>query len=213
RELLSDERAAQWRSSINPKRVTPTMTLTEPPVAVSESAHTTHFTVVDAHGNIAAVTVTLGDDFGSGFVVPGCGFLLNNSMKDFSAGTTPNSLEGNKRMASSMAPTIVLRDGKAFLAVGAAGGAAIPAVIANVLIHITNKKSLDEAIAAPRYDQQASPEDITYEQERAPKATLDALGALGHGIRVSDAIGDVQAVMIDRGKLIAVSDPRHGGAA
>ena len=86
RDLLSDERAAQWRASINPKRVTPTITITEPIGAVAENAHTTHFTVVDAQGNVAAVTVSLGDDFGSGFVVPGCGFLLNNSMKDFSAG-------------------------------------------------------------------------------------------------------------------------------
>jgi gamma-glutamyltranspeptidase/glutathione hydrolase len=214
RELLSDERASQWRASINPKRATPTITLAEPVGAVTESAHTTHFTVVDAQGNIAAVTVTLGDDFGSGFMVPGCGFLLNNSMKDFSAAATPNAIEGTKRMASSMSPTIVLRDGRPFLAFGTSGGTAIPSIIVNVLINmIVNKKSLDDAIAAPRYDQQAVPEDIAYEQSRAPKAMLDALAALGHGTRPTEAIGDVQAVMIDRGKLVAVSDSRHGGSA
>jgi gamma-glutamyltranspeptidase/glutathione hydrolase len=215
RELLSDERAAQWRTSINPKRVTPTLTLAEPAGTVTESAHTTHFTVVDAHGNVAAVTVTLGDDFGSGYIVPGCGFLLNNSMKDFAkTAGSPNAPAGAKRMASSMAPSIVLRDGKPLLAIGAAGGPAIPATIVNVLLSIiVYKKSLDDAVAAPRYDQQAVPEGIAYEQFVAPKAVIDTLVALGHGLRPGEAIGDVQAVMIDRGKLIAVSDPRHGGAA
>jgi gamma-glutamyltranspeptidase/glutathione hydrolase len=214
RDLLSDERASQWRASINPKRSTPTVTLTEPAGAVSESAHTTHFSVVDALGNVAAVTVTLGDDLGSGFVVPGCGFLLNNSMKDFSSSASPNAVEGTKRMASSMSPVIVLRDGKPFMALGTSGGTAIPSIIANVLINvIANRKSLDDAIAAPRYDQQATPEDIAYEQGRAPKALLDTLTAMGHGIRATEGIGDVQAVMIDRGRLVAVSDPRHGGSA
>lgn len=215
RELLSDERAAQWRTSINPKRVTPTVTLAEPAGAPAESSHTTHFSVVDAQGNVAAVTVTLGDDFGSGFVVPGCGFLLNNSMKDFTKATgSPNAPAGAKRMASSMAPAIVLRGGKPLLAIGTAGGAAIPATIANILINvIVYKKSLDDAVAAPRYDQQAASEGIVYEQTLAPKAAVDTLVALGHGLRPGDSIGDVQAVMIDRGKLIAVSDPRHAGAA
>ena len=78
---------------------------------------------------------------------------------------------------------------------------------------IVNKKSLEDAIALPRYDQQAMPEDIAYEQGRAPKAVLDTLTAFGHGIRATEGIGDVQAVMIDRGRLVAVSDPRHGGSA
>jgi gamma-glutamyltranspeptidase/glutathione hydrolase len=214
RDLLSDERAAQWRASINPKRVTPTITVAEPAGAVAESAHTTHFSVVDAQGNAAAVTVTLGDDFGSGFVVPGCGFLLNNAMKDFSAATTANSMEGSKRPASSMSPVIVLRGGKPLLVIGAAGGPAIPAIIANVLIDIVGRnESLDDAISAPRYDQQAVPEDVTYERTRAPKVAVDTLVALGHGVRAAESIGDVQAVMIDRGRLVAVSDPRHGGSA
>jgi gamma-glutamyltranspeptidase/glutathione hydrolase len=135
-------------------------------------------------------------------------------MKDFSSSASSNAVEGTKRMASSMSPVIVLRDGKPFMALGTSGGAAIPSIIANVLINvIANKRSLDDAIAAPRYDQQATPEDIAYEQGRAPKALLDALTAMGHGIRAIEGIGDVQAVMIDRGKLVAVSDPRHGGSA
>ena len=214
RELLADDRIAQWRGSINPKRVTPTVMLAEPSGTITESAHTTHFTVVDAHGNAAAVTVTLGDDFGSGFVVPGCGFLLNDSMKDFAGGASPNNVEGTKRPASSMAPAIVLRDGKPLLALGAAGGPAISSIITNIIIDIiVYKKSLDDAVAAPRYDQQPAPEEIVYEQSRAPKATVDGLIALGHGVRQSESIGDVQAVMIDRGKLVAVSDARQSGAA
>jgi len=215
RELLSDERAAQWRASINPKRVTPTSTLAEPAGAVAESPHTAHFTVVDAEGNVAAVTVSLGDDFGSGFVVPACGFVLNNAMKDFATNAvSPNAAGGAKRMASPLSPTIVLRDGKPFLALGTSGGNAIPSVIASILVNvIVHNQSLDDAVAASRYDQQATPEEIAFEFGRAPRPTLDALIALGHGVRQTEALGDVQAVMIDRGKLIAVSDPRHGGAA
>jgi gamma-glutamyltranspeptidase/glutathione hydrolase len=215
RDLLSADRAAQWRASINPKRVTPTMTLTEPATAAAESTHTTHFTVADAKGNVAVVTVTLGDDFGSGFVVAGCGVLLNNSIKDFTPlPASPNAVGGGKRPASSMSPTIVLRGGKPLLALGTPGGGAIPAIIVNVLLNVVvYGKSLDDAIAAPRYDQQAAPEEMSYELTFAPKATIDALAALAHGLRQSEAIGDVQAVMFAGDKLIAVSDPRHGGAA
>ena len=117
-------------------------------------------------------------------------------------------------MASSMTPLIVIRDGKPLLALGTSGGAAIPSIIAGVLLDtIVYKRTIEEAIAAPRYDQQAIPEEIAYEQALAPKAAIDALVAVGHSIRQWESIGDVQAVMIDRGKLIAVSDPRHGGAA
>jgi gamma-glutamyltranspeptidase / glutathione hydrolase len=215
RELLADNRATQWRASINAKRATPTVSLSEPAVAVGDSAHTSHFNVVDTQGNVAAVTLTLGGDFGSGFVVPGLGFALNNAMKDFAAGgASPNAAGGAKRMASSLAPSIVLRGGKPFLAVGAAGGGAIPAIVANVIVNVVvYKKSLDDAVAAPRYDQQATPEEIVFESRRAPKPTVDALLALGHATRPVESLGQVEAVMIDRGKLIAVSDPRGSGAA
>ena len=89
-----------------------------------------------------------------------------------------------------------------------------PAIVVNALLTIiVYGKSLDDAVAAPRYDQQATPEEIAFELALAPKATLEALGAYGHGVRQLETIGDVQAVMINGQRLIAVSDPDPAGRA
>jgi gamma-glutamyltranspeptidase/glutathione hydrolase len=214
RDLLSDERAALWRASIDPNRVTPTITLAEPGAVTAPSGHTTHISIVDVHGNVVSLTTSLSDDGGSGFVVPGLGILLNHAMNDFSStASTPNSFQPGNRPASPLSPVIVLRDGKPLLAIGTSGGATITTTLAQILLDmLLFKRTLAEAIVAPRWSQQATPEEISYEQ-RAPAATLAAFQALGHGIRAQESIGDVQAVLIDGAKLVAISDPRHGGAA
>ena len=215
RDLLSDERAALWRASIDPNRVTPTSTLTDPGAINAPSGHTTHVSIADVHGNVVSLTTSLGDEEANGFTVPGTGIVLNTAMNDFStAPTVPNSIAGGNRPASPLSPTIVLRGGKPVLAIGTSGGATISTTIAQILLDVlVFNRPLAAAIAAPRWSQQAIPEEIAYEKERAPKATIDALFALGHGLRARDSIGDVQAVSIDGGKLLAISDPRHGGAA
>lgn len=225
RELLSAQRAALWRASIDPMKSTPTALLTEPATTVAEGNHTTHFSIVDSEGNIVALTTTLNDNFGSGLIVPGGGFFLNNSMDDFSAGagkpnrygivqSTANAIEPGKRMTSSMTPAIVFKRDRPFLVFGTGGGPAIPTTLLQVLLNIVvYKKSLADAIAAPRYHHQGLPEDIFYERGRAPKLLLEALGAMGHGVRDREPIGGVHAIQFDRGKLVAVADPRGGGAA
>ncbi|HVR41205.1 MAG TPA: gamma-glutamyltransferase, partial [Thermoanaerobaculia bacterium] len=225
RELLSAERAALWRKSIDPNRVTMTSTLTEPGSVVAEREHTTHFTIVDAQGNVAAITTTLNENFGSGILAPGCGFLLNNSMDDFTAAPGKpnryglvqghaNAIDPGKRMASSMAPTIVLKNGAPFLALGTRGGPTIPTTILQIFLGVTvYGKSLADAVAAPRYHHQAMPDTIYFERDRAPKATIDALNAMGHPVAERDPIGDVHAILIDGKRIIAVADPRAGGAA
>lgn len=214
-ELFSDERAALWRSTIDPNRVTPTITLTDPGAVTVPPAHTTHISIVDAHGNVVSLTTSIGDEGESGFVVPGLGVVLNTAMNDFS--NTPaaaNALAGGNRPASPLAPVIVLRGGKPLLAIGTPGGGTIATTIVQILLDLlVFKRSLPDAIAAPRWSQQAIPEEVAYEQGRAPQATIDALLALGHGVRAREPIGDVQAVLIDGGKLLAIADPRHGGAA
>jgi len=225
RELLSAERAGQWRSSIDPNRATATPTLVEPGgTTVAEGNHTTHFTIVDAEGNVAAMTTTLNDNFGSGFVVPGLGFLLNDEMDDFAAAPgkpnhsglvqgAANAIDPGKRMASSMSPTIVLRNGKPFLALGTRGGPTIPTSVLQVFLNVViYNKPLYDAVAAPRYHHQATPDQISYERA-APQPTIIALSGMGHGVVARDDIGDVQAILIDRGKIVAVADPRGGGAA
>ena len=215
RDLLSDERAALWRASIDPDRVTPTVALTEPGAVATPPSHTTHVSVVDAHGNVVSLTTSVGDEAGTGFNVPALGFSLNDSMNDFS--TTPtsrNALAGGNRPASPLSPVIVLRGGKPILAIGTPGGVTISTTIAQILLDLfVFKRSPADAIAAPRYSQQAVPEEVAYEQTRAPQQIIDALLAMGHGVRARDVIGDVQAVRIMGGKLLAISDSRHGGAA
>jgi len=213
RDLLSQARAEQWRKTIDPKHVTPTNELTQPRDLTTEGEHTTHFTIADAAGNVASLTTSLGDEFGSGFLVPGLGFFLNNAMADFTT-AGPNALDPLKRPASSLCPVIVLRDMKPFLALGTRGGPAIPTTITQVFLNVVAYgKSLQDAIAAPRYHHQGVPEEIFYERGRAPQATLDTLNALGHGVSARESIGDVHAILFQNGRLIAVADSRRGGAA
>ena len=211
RELLSQERATAWRRSIQPT-ATATIALVEPGNLKVEGEQTTHFVVADATGNIASLTTSLGDKFGSGFAVPSLGFFLNNSMNDFSSGV--NAADPVKRAATSMSPTIILREGRPFMAIGTRGGAAIPTTILQVFLNVVvYGKSLPEAVAAPRYHHQAVPEEMSYERELAPKSLIDALNAIGHGVVAREAIGDVHAILFEKGRLIAVADPRRGGAA
>ncbi len=216
RELLSAERAAQWRASINAARATPTLSLTEPAAStMASSSHTTHFTIADPAGNVAAITTSLGDDFGSGFVVPQCGFLLNNAMHDFATKQpSPNAIASGRRMATSVAPAIILRRGRPYLALGTSGGVAIPNIVLQTFLAVAlYGKSLPDAVSAARCDQQAVPEDLVCEFTKTPAELIAELRAMGHGVRERDALGDVQALMIETQRFTAVSDPRHGGAA
>ena len=224
-DLLSGERAAGWRNSIDASKATPTVTLTEKDVTVSEGSDTTHFTIVDEKGNIASLTTTLNENFGSGFLIPELGFLMNNEMDDFT--TAPgrpnrsglvhgdaNAIEPGKRMASSMTPTIIFRGPVPFMALGTRGGPTIPTSVLQVFLNVAvHGQSLSDAVAAARFHHQADPERIDYERGRPAQAVIEALHAMGHGVNGRDPIGDVHAVGFFEGKTIAVADPRRGGAA
>lgn len=206
RELLSPEHARQWRASIEGARATPTISLGQPASAMTQEAHETHFTIVDPAGNIAAVTLCLDAGEQYPFVVPGSGFTLNNAAR--------NATRAGDRIPSSMSPAIVLRKGKPMLAIGGGGGAMIPAIVLQVILGVTRSgKNLNAAIEAPRFDQQAVPEDITYEKPRTEPAIVTRLTAMGHGMRAVDSIGNVNAVLIEPGRLTAVADSRGGGIA
>jgi gamma-glutamyltranspeptidase/glutathione hydrolase len=211
RDLLARKRGEQWRKTIE-DRVISTAMLAEPRDLAAEGEHTTHFTIVDAKGNVVAMTTTLGDDFGSGFLVPSLGFFLNDANADFT--TRPNDIAPGKRAATSLAPTIILRGGKPFLALGSSGGTAIPTTILQVFLNVVlYGKSLNDAVAAPRYHHAAVPDEMLCERGRAPQPTIDALNAKGHGVSQKPSIGDVHAILFENGRLVAVADPRSGGAA
>jgi len=212
RELLSDERAKNWRASINVARATPNVSLVEPAaIDAAESPHTTHVSIVDAFGNAVALTLTLDDDFGGGFVIPGLGFALNDALHDFTTNT--NGLGPGRRPMSSMTPLIVLKSNKPFLAAGSTGGATIPTTLLQLLLNVlVLKRPLTEAVDATRIHQDSRVEELVVERDRAQRDVVAALAAMGHGVREGEAIGNVAAVLISD-KIVAVADSRHGGAA
>jgi gamma-glutamyltranspeptidase/glutathione hydrolase len=204
-------------------------------VAGREGSNTTHFAVVDSDGNAVANTYTLNDSFGSGVVVPGLGFLLNNEMDDFT--TKPgapnlyglvqagaNKIEPGKRPLSSMTPTIVARDGETVLVLGSPGGGRIiNAVLLVLLNRLVFDLPLPEAVALPRYHHQWLPDALFVEKDMFTGQQLEALRALGHDVRgISETsssgprfIGQVNAIERDpkSGLLLGVGDGRRGGVA
>ena len=185
---------------------------------------TTHITVADKHGDVVSYTFTIESTGGSGLVVPGYGFLLNNELTDFNFDSTthPNRVEGGKRPRSSMAPTIVLRDGRPWLGLGSPGGSTIITTVLGLLVdRIDFNRTLPEAIAAPRASQRntaattAEPAFIA-----SPEAT--ALTARGHtftpappasGAREIGAATGIE--LLDKHGLLAAAEPvrRGGGSA
>ena len=190
-----------------------------------ESDETTHFSIVDKDGNAVAVTTTLNGSFGSKVAVDGAGFLLNNEMDDFSAqpgepnaygliGGEANSIEPGKRMLSSMTPTIVTKDGKVRMVLGAAGG---PRIITATLQSFLNiavfGMNAQEAIAANRVHHQWFPDVLFYENYGLSPDTIRLLEQKGHQLRtMSIARGHI--IYVDReGKKSSGVDPRGDGHA
>ncbi|MFI7673199.1 gamma-glutamyltransferase [Actinophytocola sp. NPDC049390] len=186
-----------------------------------EGTHTNHFVVSDRWGNVVSYTNTIEQLGGSGIVVPGRGFLLNNELTDFNFAPTqgdapdPNLAEPGKRPRSSMSPTIVLHHGKPFLAVGSPGGSTIITTVLQILVNrIDLGMSLPEAIAAPRATQRNTP-TTTAEAGFINAPTGAELAALGHRFTTSSSIGIAAGLEFGpRGQVTAVGEPtRHGGTS
>ena len=192
-----------------------------------ESMETTHYSIVDTAGNAVSVTTTLNSYFGSKVMVQGAGFFLNNEMDDFSAkpgvpnlygliGNEANSVAPEKRMLSSMTPTIVEKDGKLFMVVGTPGGSTI---ITSVLQTILNVKeyemSMQEAVDAPRFHHQWLPDVIKVEPSAFSPKLIKQLTAKGYKVDDTNApvIGKVDAILVlANGKLEAGADSRGDDA-
>ena len=195
--------------------------------APREGENTTHLSVLDAEGNALSLTTTLNSSFGSGILVRGAGFLLNNEMDDFALGLDvanqfglvggeANRVAPGKRPLSSMTPT-VLRDGRrgVSLVIGAPGGPRIiTAVIGVTLRQLVFGQTLEQAVAAPRFHQQWSPAWTEFEPGW-PEDLLEALRRRGHDARaVERHWARVQAIAVaPDGSVSGASDPRGGGAA
>ncbi|WP_426196837.1 gamma-glutamyltransferase [Massilia sp. DWR3-1-1] len=182
-----------------------------------ESAHTTHFTVSDKDGNIVSYTFTIESWGGSGIVVPGYGFLLNNEMTDFDfSGPHPNVPEAGKRPRSSMAPTIALKNGKPAFTIGSPGGATIiTTVLQTIVNHVDLGMPMNEAIDAPRISERNGAAS-SVEPGFAASAQGQALARMGHRWDAeAEEIGAANALVFHAdGSVTAVSESRrHGGGA
>jgi len=191
-----------------------------------ESSETTHFSIIDPEGNAVSNTTTLNGSFGSGVVLAGTGILMNNEMDDFSikfgypnmyglTGGEANAIVPEKRMLSSMTPTIVEKDNKPFMILGSPGGSqiisAVAQVISNVLDHEMN---IREAVEMPRFHHQWLPDETLYEDPGFARDVLFNLKQKGHVLHKTGAIGCVQAILYDarRNQWTGWSDPRQHGS-
>nr|WP_245977835.1 gamma-glutamyltransferase [Kushneria sinocarnis] len=219
--LTSKAYARALREQIDPRHATPASDIGPGNPGRYESNETTHFSVADDSGLAVSNTYTLNFSYGSGLTVAGAGFLLNNEMDDFSSkpgvpnayglmGGEANAIEGNKRMLSSMSPTIVKHDGRNFLITGSPGGSRIITttleVISNVIDHHMNVQS---AVSAPRFHDQWLPDEIRIEQGISPD-TVRLLKGMGHRVVKKDAMGASQSILIRAdGTLAGGADPRR----
>ena len=223
-ELIADDYVARRAAEVNPKSISQADAV-HPGL---EPHATTHFSIVDRAGNAVAVTYTLNDDFGSGVVVGGGGFLLNDEMDDFSAkpgvanfygvvGADANAIQPGKRMLSSMAPTILVADGKVSMVLGSPGGSTIITSVYQTIVDLLDfHMSAQEAVSATRFHHQLWPPDlITYSISQP--LTGDVIRALAdRGYRAEPhpwEIGDLQLVWRDGDEWTAASDPRGRGEA
>ncbi len=194
------------------------------PTTAVESTETTHFSVVDRHGNAVSNTYTLNHSYGLRHMVTGAGFLLNNELDDFNAkpgapdsfglvGGSRNGPQAGKRPLSSMCPTIVLRSGTPWMVTGSPGGSLIPTSVLQVIVNcVDHQMNIAEATHARRVHHQWQPDTLRLERGISPD-TIVRLIALGHPVKTGSAMGSTQSIMIDQGGIaFGAADPRRPGA-
>jgi gamma-glutamyltranspeptidase/glutathione hydrolase len=221
--LINPYYAAGQRASIRMDRATPSASL--PGVdAPSPGPSTTHFSVIDAKGNMVAATLTVNFFFGSGLMIPGTGILLNNQMDDFSAkpgvpngfqliGADANAIAPGKRPLSSSTPTFV-EGPEGLMILGSPGGSYIIGMVLQGTINFMDGRSAQEIVAAPRYHHQFSPDVLQFETDALTADERKALEERGHTLREGTRKwGNMQVVTWDykTNKVEAASDPRGAG--
>jgi gamma-glutamyltranspeptidase/glutathione hydrolase len=228
-ELTSRSYADALARSID-GRATPSADLAPFPIEPAEGDHTTHFSTLDDSGGAVALTYTLEDSYGAKCVVAGAGFLLNNEMGDFNLipgrtdvrgwiGTPPNQIAPGKRMLSSQAPTLLLKDGRVRVVTGSPGGRTIPNTVLWVVLNLV-EFGLDPqaAVTAARTHHQWFPDVLNLEGHAWPRATVEALAGLGHRVRTIEHQGNANTIVVEPAaegrpaRIHGVPDPRRAPA-
>ena len=222
-KLLDEDYLKNRMNSFSFDKATKSSEISHGKIQVAESDETTHYSIVDSFGNAVSVTTTLNGAFGSKLYDDELGFFYNNEMDDFSSkpgvpnsyglvGAEANSIAPQKRMLSSMTPTIVEKNGKLFMVLGSPGGSTI---ITSVLQTILNVYEFDmkmqESVNAARFHHQHLPDEIQVEPNRFDKKTLENLSKIGYPINEKSApvIGKVDAILVlPNGQLEAGADKR-----
>jgi gamma-glutamyltranspeptidase / glutathione hydrolase len=224
--LTSTAYGARLRESIDRQRATPSAQVRPGNRAVGEPDQTTHFSIVDPHGDAAALTTTINDLYGSAVTIRGAGMVMNNEMDDFTSKPgvpnmyglvqgEANAIEPGKRMLSAMTPTIVLdRNGRVLLVTGARGGpriiTAVFQVISNVIDH---GMDVATAVHAPRIHHQHLPDVLYYESGGLSALRSEQLREMGHTVEPRATVGTAPTILRRGGIWTAAPDPRTGGSA
>ncbi|MEZ5357595.1 MAG: gamma-glutamyltransferase [Candidatus Zixiibacteriota bacterium] len=225
KELLDKDYIATRIQTIDPNKAGSSEEILPGVPKRKESDQTTHFVIVDRDGNIVSLTYTINLSYGSKAVVDGCGFLLNNEMDDFAiapgqpnafglVGGEANTIQPGKRMLSSMTPTIIMRKGRPYMALGSPGGSKIITSVAQTII---KRRIFDlplaEAVNSPRVHHQWQPDILYIEQGTLDINIMQELIARGHNVKERTPFGEVMAVgFSDDGKFVSgVADHRCPG--
>jgi gamma-glutamyltranspeptidase/glutathione hydrolase len=232
KQLLDPAYLAWRRGTIDPARATPSdiigpglpksLDARNAGISWVESNETTHYNVVDDKGNAVAVTYTLNGSYGNGITVPCLGFLMNNEMDDFVAkpgepnmfglvGGDANAIEPGKRPLSSMTPTIITKNDKLFMVVGAPGGSRITTGVMEVILDILDfHMNPQQAVDLPRFHHQWKP-DVLYLQNGFPREAEEALTKMGYEMRPTDSVARVEAIVAADGTLEGGTESRGHG--
>ena len=220
-QLLDSIYLIKRLNNINLSHATPSDSVHPGEILFEESDETTHFSIVDEDGNAVSITTTLNGSYGSGVIVDGAGFLLNNEMDDFSIkpgypnlygliGGEANAIAPEKRMLSSMTPSIVEKNDSLYLVVGSPGGSAIITAVYQTLLNVIEfEMSIDSAVNSPRFHHQWKPDQIKMEQSLSKNQILiDALKNYGHNIKYVSSMNRVDAILVKNDSLFGGADRR-----
>ncbi|MBA3972916.1 MAG: gamma-glutamyltransferase [Candidatus Solibacter sp.] len=222
--LLDAAYIARRRATIDAERATPSDVVSAGAPAGAESAETTHFNVVDAEGNAVALTYTINGSYGSGVTPEGLGFLLNNEMDDFASQPgrpnmyglvqgEANAIQPRKRPLSAMTPTVVSKDGKLFMVLGAPGGPRIISGVLQVMLNVLDfGMNVQQAVDQPRVHHQWRPDTLYLERGFSPD-TRALLEKRGHKLADTPSVASVEAIVIGDGWLQGAQNGRSAGKA